>query len=207
MALAALPQDIAEKALGYDPETGQVRWTRAAFRMMDDAGWLADSRYELLEGEIVKIMPNEPHTFVNTELIRLLVECFGWDYVRIPSSLFASEISEPEPDASVTIKPRREYLKTGIPPGSEFRLVVEVSDSTLWRDKGIKAKLYATAGVPEYWVVNLTGRTVIVHRNPVGDEYRSVAVYDETQTVSPEAAPEHGIAIAEILPPLSEQIA
>ncbi|WP_395141233.1 Uma2 family endonuclease [Armatimonas sp.] len=190
--------------LTADPETGHVRWTREGFRMMAAAGLFADGRYELLNGEIVKIMPNEPHTFVNMELLRALVECFGWDYVRIPGSLAASPTSEPEPDASVTIKPRREYLKTGIPPGSEFRLVVEVSDSTLGRDKGQKATLYATAGVPEYWIVNITGRTVIVHRDPSDDVYRSVITYDETQALSPQAAPEHSIVIAQILPPPSE---
>lgn len=187
-----------------DPKTGHVRWTREGFRMMADAGLLAEGRYELLEGEIVKIMPNEPHTFVNMKLIRVLVECFGWDYVRIPSSLAATPNSEPEPDASVTIQPRREYLKTGIPAGSEFRLVVEVSDSTLWRDKGQKATLYAVAGVPEYWVVNLTGRTLIVHRDPSGDAYQSIVTYDETQSISPEAAPHHAIVLATILPPATE---
>ena len=185
-----------------DRQTGHVCWTREGFRMMADAGLFTDGRYELLEGEIVKIMPNEPHTFVNTELIRVLVECFGWDYVRIPSSLAASPESEPEPDASVTLKPRREYLKSGIPPGTEFRLVVEVSDSTLWRDKGQKAKLYAAAGVPEYWIVNLTGRTVIVHRRPVGDDYQSIVTYNEDESISPEAAPEHAIGIATFLPPI-----
>lgn len=193
--------------LTADPQTGQVRWTREGFRMMADAGLFADGRYELLEGEIVKIMPNEPHTFVNMKLIRALVECFGWDYVRMPGSLSAGEKSEPEPDAAVTHQSAEIYLKTGIPPGSEFRLVVEVSDSTLWRDKGQKAKLYATAGVPEYWVVNLTGRTVIVHRRPVGEDYQSIVTYNENESISPEAAPEHAIALAEIFPPLPEETA
>lgn len=170
--------------------------------MMAEAGLFSDGRYELLEGEIVKIMPNEPHTFVNSELVFLLANIFGSAYVRVPSSLWASETSEPEPDVSVTVKPRREYLKTGIPPGSEFRLVVEVSDSTLWRDKGQKAKLYATAGVPEYWVVNLTGRTVIVHRRPVGEDYQSIVTYNENESISPEAAPDHTIALSEIFPPV-----
>lgn len=176
-------------------------WNRSAFHAIAQAGLLENGRYELLEGEIVKIMPNEPYTFVNSELVFLLANIFGSAYVRVPSSLAASETSEPEPDVSVTIKPRREYLKTGIPPGSEFRLVVEVSDSTLWRDKGQKARLYATAGVPEYWVVNLTGRTVIVHRRPVGEDYQSIVTYNENETISPEAAPEHTIVLSEIFPP------
>ncbi|WP_395094422.1 Uma2 family endonuclease [Armatimonas sp.] len=121
------------------------------------------------------------------------------------SSLSAGTSSEPEPDAAVTLQPAEVYLRAGIPPGSEFRLVVEVSDSTLWRDKGQKAKLYAAAGVPEYWVVNLTGRTVIVHRRPVGDDYQSIVTYNENETISPEGAPEHTIALAEILPPIMDE--
>lgn len=192
-----------EKALAFDPQTGRVRWTRAAFHMMEEAQWLTEGRYELLDGEVVKIMANEPHMLVNSTLVFMMGDIFGRQYVRV-GSLTADEYNEPQPDIAVTRGTTSAYLKTGIPPGSEFRLVIEVSDSTLWRDKGIKAKLYATAGVPEYWVVNLTGRTVIVHRNPVGEEYRSITTYDETQSVSPEAAPEHSIAVAEILPPLSD---
>ena len=188
--------------LTADPQTGRVMWTREAFRMMQGAGIFSDGRYELLEGEIVKIMPNEPHTFVNTKLLRVLVECFGWDFVRIPGSLAASPGSEPEPDVAVTRQSGEVYLQTGIPPGSEFRLVVEVSDTTLWRDRGQKARLYAAAGVPEYWIVNLSGRTVIVHRSPADGEYRSIVTYDDTQSVAPQAAPDHPISIAEILPPL-----
>ena len=189
--------------LTADPQTGRVVWTREAFRMMADAGIFSDGRYELLEGEIVKIMPNEPHTYVNTRLLRVMVERFGWNFVRIPGSLAASPGSEPEPDVAVTKQSGDLYLRTGIPTGDEFRLVIEVSDTTLWRDKGQKARLYAAAGVAEYWIVNLAGRTLIVHRNPVEGEYRSIVTYDDTQSVAPEAAPEHPIAIAEILPPIA----
>lgn len=168
---------------------------------MVDTDLIADGRYELLEGEIVKITLSEPHTFVHTELTRELVECFGWDYVRVLGSLAIDEHSEPQPDVAVTRQPADAYLASGIPPGSEFRLVVEVSDSTLWRDRGQKARLYAAAGVPEYWVVNVTGRTVIVYREPVGDEYRSIVTHDESRSLTPIAAPESTIAIASFLPP------
>ena len=80
-----------------DPKTGHVRWTREGFRMMADAGLFADGRYELLEGEILKLMPNEPHSFVNSELVFLLANVFGSAYVRVPSSLAATADSEPEP--------------------------------------------------------------------------------------------------------------
>ena len=169
--------------------------------MMEEAELFTEGRYELVDGEVLRIMANEPHMLVNSTLLFLMGDIFGRQYVRI-GSLTADEYNEPQPDVAVTRGTTTAYLTKGIPSGSEFRLVVEVSDSTLWRDKGVKAKLYAAAGVPEYWVVNLIGRTVIVHRNPVGEEYRSITTYDETQSLSPEAAPEHSIAIAEILPPV-----
>jgi Uma2 family endonuclease len=184
-----------------DPHTGHVRFTRAGFHMVADAGLFSDGRYELLEGEIIKIMPNEPHTYVNSELVFVLAQAFGKDYVRVPSSLAARADSEPEPDASVTVKPRRDYVNSGIPSGSEFRLVVEVSDTTLSRDKGQKAKLYAEAGVPEYWVVDISGRKLLVHRDPVNNEYQSIQTYDDTQSVAPQTAPNHSINIGDILPP------
>jgi Uma2 family endonuclease len=187
--------------LTADPHTGRVVWTREAFRMMADAGIFSDGRYELLEGEIVKIMPNEPHTFVNTRLVFRMARAFGEDFVRVPGSLIAGPGSEPEPDVAVTRQRGEYYLRVGIPQGDEFRLVIEVSDTTLWRDKGQKATLYAGAGVPEYWIVNLSARTLIVHRNPALGEYRSIQTYDETQSVAPEAAPEHPVKISEILPP------
>ena len=134
-------------------------------------------------------------------LVFALQKCFGWDCLRIRGSLIAGADSILEPDAAVTQHNNAFYLKTGTPCGEEFCLVAEVSDTTLWRDKGQKAKLYAEAEVPEYWIVNITGRTLIVHRNPVDGEYRSIQTYDDTQSVAPEAAPDHPITLSEILPP------
>lgn len=190
--------------LTADPVTGRVRWNRDAFQAMEAAGFFADGRYELLDGEIIQIMPNEPHTFVNMQLLRRLVEGFGWDYVRIPGSLAADEHNEPQPDVAVTVKRQQEYLATGIPGGSEFRLVVEISDATLSRDRGAKARLYAAAGVPEYWVVNLVGRTCIVHREPQDGEYRSIRTCGEDESVAPLAAPDYAIRLADVLPPADE---
>jgi Uma2 family endonuclease len=189
-------------SLPIHQESGRVRWTREAFRILSEAGLLEGGRYELIQGEILRQMPNEPHTWTNMMILRLLVEAFGWDYVRLPGSIAIDTENEPEPDAAVTVKETKEYLKTGIPGGDEFRMVVEVSDATLSRDRNEKARLYAQAAIPEYWVINIKARTVIVHRDPVDSEYRNIQTYDETASVVPLAAPTHSIVLSALFPPI-----
>jgi Uma2 family endonuclease len=189
-------------SLPIHQESGRVRWTRDAFRMMSDAGLFEGGRYELIHGEILRQMPNEPHTWTNMMILRLLVEAFGWDYVRMPGSIAINSENEPQPDVAVTMQETTEYLKTGIPPGSEFRLVVEVSDTTLARDRNEKARLYAQASIPEYWVINIKARTLIVHREPVDGEYRNIQTYDETVSIVPLAAPTHQITLSALFPPI-----
>ena len=189
-------------SLTHDPQQNTAFLTREKFRALEGGGLLGEGRFELLQGETSRLRLSELRCYVGTHLLWALEKGVDWQHLRVFGSLAVDDFSELQPDIGVTKMPGKEYLKTGIPPGSEFRLVVEVSDSTLWRDKGQKARLYATAGVPEYWVVNLTGRTVIVHRRPVGEDYQSIVTYNENESISPEAAPEHVIALAEIFPPV-----
>ena len=79
-------------------------------------------------------------------------------------------------------------------------MVVEVSVSTLTGDKKTKNRIYARNGIPEYWVVNVEGRELIVHRQPGADGYASVVTLQETDTVSPLAAPTSVIAVRDLLP-------
>jgi Uma2 family endonuclease len=79
-------------------------------------------------------------------------------------------------------------------------LAVEISDSTLAGDTGIKARNYARYGIPEYWVVNIRDRTVIVHRQPVPGGYGSIISFDDTTTIAPLAAPNAVIRVADLLP-------
>jgi Uma2 family endonuclease len=96
--------------------------------------------------------------------------------------------SEPEPAIAVLAKAGTEYI-VGNPPASDVRLVIEISDSTLAFDLGPKARLYARAGIPEYWVFDIGGRRVIVHRNPAAGGYSMVTAYAEGERVAPLAFP------------------
>jgi len=193
-----------ETILDYDRETGRVIWSRDTFRALGQAGFLDDGRYELLEGEIVRIVPpNEPHNFVSMECVRVLVGFYGWDYVRMEGSVVVSDTSEPVPDVTVTNTPRSELVHRGIPEGSRIRLAVEVSDTTVARDLGQKAKLYAQVGVPEYWVIDVNRRCVVVHRLPSPDGYADIRTLFEGEMLALPEMPEDsgGVEVAQLLPP------
>jgi Uma2 family endonuclease len=81
-----------------------------------------------------------------------------------------------------------------------LRLVVEVADSTLGFDLRTKAALYARAGIAEYWVLDIAGRRMIVHRNPQAGTYVSVAAYNEDESVAPLAAPDSCFRIRDTFP-------
>jgi Uma2 family endonuclease len=85
------------------------------------------------------------------------------------------------------------------PRGDEILLVVEVSDTTLGFDRSRKAVLYATAGVREYWVLDLVHRVLVVHRQPDGSTYRLAQIFSESDTALMEGRTE-SVRVSEILP-------
>ena len=89
------------------------------------------------------------------------------------------------------------HFKSENPRPEDLQLVVEVGDSTLGFDLTTKAGLYARAGITEYWVLDVAGRRMIVHRDPQAGRYRSVAAYSEEESVAPMAAPESYLRIGD----------
>ena len=169
----------------------------AEYHRMIDAGILSeDERVELLEGVIVKVSPqNDPHALVIERLNKMLVRQLPERYrVRPQLPLTLGDRSEPEPDLTVSL-PEASSLKQH--PRSAV-LVIEVSGESLRKDRGLKAQIYARAGIPEYWLVNLDESCVEVLTDPdaVSSEYRrrSVVARDETLRSS---------AVAELAVPLA----
>jgi Uma2 family endonuclease len=78
----------------------------------------------------------------------------------------------------------------GNPQPQDLALVVEIADSTLALDLTTKAALYARAGIVEYWVIDVTGRRLYCHREPMAGKYSQIAVYEEHEAISPLAAPD-----------------
>ena len=79
-------------------------------------------------------------------------------------------------------------------------LVVEVADESLRKDRLVKARLYANAGVPEYWIVNLPQRTLEIYRRPAPEGYGQITTSGPDQTVNPEAFPDIVVRVADLVP-------
>ena len=147
-------------------EPKQRLWTRAEYHQMADLGWFDGQRAELVEGEIVVLSPQKFAHGATVDRVRevldkLLHDRF-WVRMQLPIAIGAS--SEPEPDISVVPGKRKDYADHP----TSASLLVEVSDTTLTYDRAKKMRLYAKAGIPEYWIVNLQDQEVEVRRRPAG---------------------------------------
>ena len=154
-SIAAIPQDLIWR---LDVEK---------YHAMIAAGILTDDDpVELLEGWLVFKMPKNPRHRAATKLVREAIE------ERLPEDWYVDSQepitignSEPEPDVVVVRGDTRQYLDRH-PGPADIGLVVEVSDTTLDRDRGVKKQTYARAGIPIYWIVNLVDSQVEAYSQP-----------------------------------------
>jgi Uma2 family endonuclease len=179
----------------------RVRFSVADFYRMGEVGLIAPGeRIELIDGELVKMPPIGPgHAGCVDEFADLLrVRLPASVIVRTQNPIRLHDQAEPEPDIAVVVR-RPGYYRAGHPTPSDVLLVIEVADSTLAYDLGIKAPLYAAAGIAEYWIVNLTGQQVIVFREPKDGQYQSEQALTAGDAVRPLAFPEVSIAMSDVL--------
>ena len=161
-----------------------------------------DARIELIDGAIVEhVSPiGPPHAFTTTRLTTLLVERLGRRVeVRTQSPVTLSRDSEPQPDILVA-RPSNAYWERH-PEAAETLLVIEVADSSVSSDRRRKIPLYAQAGVPEVWLVDLVRSLVYVYRDPLDGEYANVTVAHRGKAIAPQTFPDDGLAVNDFLPP------
>jgi len=188
-----------------EPDLKTRRWRRVEYERLVDLGTFAGERLELLDGLLVVQEPQgSPHAAIVAHIGPVLAAAFGpgW-HPRLHAPLALDDDSEPEPDVAIVAGAPRDYV-TAHP--ARAALVVEVADSSLRLDRRLKAGLYARAGLPEYWIVNLVDGALEVHREPqpapdaaYGWAYRSVDVLRPPASVSPLAAPGARIPVADLL--------
>ena len=182
-------------------ETERKRWTRDECRQLMEMGILEEARFELIGGDIVlKMTQHERHIYTCKQVQKALEAIFGTDYVRLAAPIALGEYEEPEPDTAVMHRPLVDYLRLGTPLPEEVRLAVEVSDRTLRQDLSAKKLQYGRAGIPEYWVININARTLHVFQQPNENGYAAEAILSPEDTVSPLAAPDAVVAVADLLP-------
>lgn len=177
------------------------RWTLQEYEKMIDAGIFASNeRVELLAGEIVEVAPQDARHATGVraaeETLRVAYGS-GFD-VRVQLPLALGTDSEPEPDVAVVRGHWRDF-RTAHPTSA--LLVVEVSDSSLAVDRSRKGRIYATAGIPEYWIVNLIDDVVEVYRDPRPDlGYATHVDVGADQSIAPLSLPSARIAAKDLLP-------
>jgi len=171
---------------------------------MAEAGILSpDERVELIRGVIHAMSPKKrPHVVGVTGALKLLEKALsGRASVYQEAPLVLEQLdSEPEPDVLVCSNPDFRAYGT---EATRALLVIEIADSSRSRDLGVKVGLYAEAGVPEYWVVDLARRRLVVFRDPRGGEYQSRSTLNSDARVSPVSWTDVIIDVAALLPELA----
>ena len=165
-----------------------------------------DDPVELLEGWLVQKMPKKPPYVIASELLRDAIEAVlssGW-HINSQQPITLVD-SEPEPDLCVVRGTRRDYLESNPSPG-DLALVVEVADASLLRDQTLKKRIYARAGIVEYWIVNVRDRQIEVHTSPTGPaetpEYlqQQHFTHDQSVTLRLDGQNIGEIAVSDLLP-------
>ena len=182
------------------------RWTRAEYERVVSLGIFNDQPLELIGGHLIVAEPKG--TYHSTALgktadVLHAVLPEGW-IVRWQDPIALDDESEPEPDVAVVAGTRDDFRHAH---PTQPALVIEIAESSLLFDRNQKGSVYARAGLPDYWIVNLIARVLEIHRDPVPDpsaryewRYASVRTAAGSETVTPLALPTVHIAVADLLP-------
>ena len=141
-------------------------------------------RIELLDGEIVEMSPiNSKHASTVGRLAKLLILLLqDQAFVNIQNPVALDEFSEPEPDLWVA-KSRPDFYKNAHPRPEDILFLIEVADSSLLKDRTVKVPLYAAAGIPETWIVNLEEECVEIYTEPSAEGYGQVKVFRKEELI------------------------
>ena len=177
------------------------RFTVAEFLHLADIGFLReDERVELIRGEIVEMSPiNVAHASTVSRLLSVLSNLLGHRVIlSVQNPVQLDDFTLLQPDVAL-LKPQDDFYSKQHPVPEDVLLLIEVSDSTVSYDRRVKASLYGTAGIIEYWIVNLPERQIEVYREPRADGYRTVTRYASGETLSPLAFPDVALLVEEVL--------
>jgi Putative restriction endonuclease len=188
-------------------------WTVDLYHRAIEHGWLEEhTAFELLDGLVVRkdrakagespVTVGDRHRLTVQRLVKLaaLFEPLGCT-LQVQQPIQLPPQSEPEPDGSI-IRGGDDDYRNGPPGAADVLCVIEVSDSSLARDLGVKLCEYARAGIEQYVVIDLVHDSVIDHRQPRGDGYEHVTSLHAGQTVqlgtiSPQVVP---VSVDRLLP-------
>ena len=168
--------------------------------MAERGAFAPDERVELLDGEIREMSPiGSAHARCVKFLSSILFGLFSGRFIiSVQDPVILDDLSEPQPDLAV-LDHREDFYKESLPLAKDVKLVIEVADSTVTFDRYRKFPKYASAGIPEAWLVDLESTHVEVHFQPKEDTYGTVKIYRRGETAVSEVMPELAISVDELL--------
>lgn len=174
------------------------RFTVADYYRMGEAGVLAaDARVELIEGEIIDRAPiGSPHSGTVMFLTRAFHLSVGATAtISVQGPLRLSDLSEPQPDLML-LQPRPDHYRHSHPGPADVLLLVEVAEPGLAFDRDVKLPLYAAAGIPEIWLVDLNDRALLRHQAPAGGCYQTIERLTDPGALALAALPAASVDLA-----------
>lgn len=182
-------------------EVTRRRFTADEYQEMGRAGILREGdRVELIDGEVLAMSPIGPsHNGTVNRLTRLFFQRTGdTATVQVGGAVRLDSYSEPQPDL-VLLKARADFYVSALPGPADVLLAIEVAQSSLAYDRGVKSSLYARRGIAEYWIVDLNGGEVIRHTEPVDGRYQRVAAVPHDHEFVPSLLPGCVVTTRDIL--------
>jgi Uma2 family endonuclease len=173
----------------------------AEYYRMADAGILSeDDRVELIEGEIVEMSPiGVRHQACVDRLTRLLHLRVGRiAIIRVQGPIRLGEYSEPQPDLAL-LRLRNDHYTQGHPMPADVLLVIEVAETTREYDRNVKIPLYAQAGIPEAWLVDIPEGVIYVYWQPSQGAYQQVRRFQRGETLTSPTLPRLTLNVDDIL--------
>ena len=167
------------------------------YHRMGEAGIFSeDDRVELIEGEILKMSPiGSRHAAtvkrLNGQLNRLLGDRV---IVSVQDPILLNDFSEPQPDIAI-LRRRDDFYAQSHPTAADALLIIEIADTSVEYDHGIKLPAYARSAVPEVWIVDLPAETVAVHANLANGVFRAVSTYQRGDSRTPLRFPDLSIEV------------
>ena len=158
-----------------------------------------DDPVELIAGQIVTQMPiGTAHVAAVNRLNQIFSGvAHGRCIVSVQNPVALDPISEPEPDVAL-LRPHSNFYADSLPGPDDVLLIVEVADTSLGFDREEKIPLYAAAGIPEVWLVDLVGKALNVHRRPAQGNYTEVTRHRSGATIDIPGLPEAQLAVSDL---------
>ncbi len=183
------------------PTPRHVPITVEIYHLMAERGaFHPDDRVELIGGQIFDMSPiGRLHARCVNYLNAFLNRTFGADLiVSTQNPILLDDLSEPHPDICL-LRPSSDFYKAELPRAHDVKLIIEVADSSVEFDRGVKLRRYAMAGIPETWLVDLVNERVEIHTQPEIDGYGSVETFVRGDEFASKVLPSIVIPVDDVL--------